>query len=428
MRVSEVGEQAKIVSLVAGQDTQSGIFYGWIIVWAAFVLLTISSGITYSTPVLFRFFEAEFAVGRGQAALIFSCSQVMAFLAAPVAGSLAEKHGPRPVVGGGLVLLALGLIGAAQSTSYGWLLGCYGVLVGIGTGAIYVPLLGLIQRWFYRHRGRASGLATTGVGIGTLSFPIIAGAAVGAFGWRWLYVGFAAVCISIGAVATSALVASPALRGLNPDGEIDAAAQPGAGANSGMSLREAFRDAQFYQLYFCSFGAAVISFMALVHLPQQVAEMSGERMYAATIVSVIGLASLASRFGGGSWGDRIGRVRMIRVALALMLITSILWLANPWGPNLWGLGVYYVVAALFGITYGLSIALLPTVIADSFGNKEISRIIGILYTAFALAGLLAPTVAGLLRDRFGNYDLALTICIVLCAATLVASAGIRKRY
>ena len=168
--------------------------------------------------------------------------------------------------------------------------------------------------------------------------------------------------------------------------------------------------------------------MALVHLPQQVAEVSGERMYAATIVSVIGLASLASRFGGGSWGDRIGRVAMIRVAIALMLITSILWLANSLGSNLWGLSAYYVVAVLFGITYGLSIALLPTVIADSFGNKEISRIIGTIYTAFALAGLLGPTVAGLLRDRFGNYDLALTICIVLCAATLVASAGIRKRF
>jgi MFS family permease len=421
--VSEVSEQARIVSLPAHQDSRSGIFYGWIIVWAAFVLLTISSGITYSTPVLFRFFEAEFAIGRGQAAFIFSCSQVMAFLAAPVAGSLAEKHGPRLVVGAGLVLLALGLLGAAQATSYGFLLGCYGVLVGIGTGAIYVPLLGLIQRWFYRHRGRASGLATTGVGIGTLSFPIIAGAAVGAFGWRWLYVLFAAICISIGVFATSMLVADPAQRGLNPDGEADGAAQPGAGASSGMSLREAFRDSQFYQLYFCSFGAAVISFMALVHLPQQVAEVSGERMYAATIVSVIGLASLASRFGGGSWGDRIGRVAMIRVALALMLVTSILWLVNPWG-----LSVYYVVAALFGITYGLSIALLPTVIADSFGNKEISRIIGTLYTAFALAGLLGPTVAGLLRDHFGNYNLALMICIALCAATLVASSGIRKRF
>jgi MFS transporter, OFA family, oxalate/formate antiporter len=421
--VSELSEHARATSLRAPQVVQFGFFYGWIIVWAAFVLLTIFSGITYSTPVLFRFFEAEFAIGRGQSAFIFSCSQVITFVVAPMAGSLAEKHGPRLVIGGGLVVLALGLLGAARSSSYGQLLGCYGVIVGIGSGAILVPLLGVIQRWFYRHRGRASGLATTGTGIGTLIFPIIAGAVAETFGWRWLYAGFAAVCISVGALAVSVLIADPSKRGLNPDGEFDPAAQPGAEATSGMSLREAFRDPQFYRLYFCSFGAAVMSFMALVHLPQQVAEASGERMYAASIVSVIGLASLASRFGGGSCGDRIGRMTMIRVALALMLITSILWAANPWGSN-----VYFVVAALFGLTYGLSITLLPAVIADSFGNKQVSGIIGAIYTAFALAGLLGPTVAGLLRDRFGNYNLALVICIVLCAATLVVSAGIKKRF
>jgi OFA family oxalate/formate antiporter-like MFS transporter len=106
-----------------------------------------------------------------------------------------------------------------------------------------------------------------------------------------------------------------------------------------------------------------------------------------------------------------------------MLATSILWFAEPWGAS-----AYFVVAALFGITYGLCIALLPTVIADSFGSKEISRIIGTIYTAFALAGLLGPTAAGMLRDRFGDYNIALMLCIALSALTLLTSAGVSKRY
>ena len=87
-----------------------------------------------------------------------------------------------------------------------------------------------------------------------------------------------------------------------------------------------------------------------------------------------------------------------------------------------------MVAALFGVTYGLCIALLPTVIADSFGSKEISRIIGTLYTSFALAAVVGPTFGGMLRDHFGNYDLALMLCIGLSALTLVASAGVSRRY
>jgi MFS family permease len=72
--------------------------------------------------------------------------------------------------------------------------------------------------------------------------------------------------------------------------------------------------------------------------------------------------------------------------------------------------------------------LLPSIIADSFGNKERSRIIGAIYTSFALAALLGPTAAGWLRDIYGNYDSALGLCILLSASTVIISAGIESRY
>jgi len=133
-----MGERAKSVAL---EIPRSSLIHGWIIVWAGFVLLMLSSGITYSTPVLFHLFEADLGIGRGQAAFIFSFSHVMAFV------------------------------------------------------------LGPIQRWFHKRRGFASGLATTGVSIGTLTFPMIAASAAGAFGWRSLYVGFAVVGLSAALLA-----------------------------------------------------------------------------------------------------------------------------------------------------------------------------------------------------------------------------------
>jgi MFS transporter, OFA family, oxalate/formate antiporter len=397
-------------------------FYGWIIVGATFVLLMIMSGITYSTPVLFRFFEADFAIGRAQAAFLFSVSQVAAFVVGAVAGGLAEKYEPRVVVGGGILAMAVGLAGAALASSYAMMVVCYGAAVGLGSGSVYIPLLGLIQRWFYKRRGSATGLATTGVGIGTLTFPVLSAAVANAYDWRVLYFGFAGVCILVGLAAVSFLVADPKEHGLAPDGLVDAAAARNE-AVAGLGFGEVLCDRQFYLIYFSSFGAAVLAFMAFVHLPQQLVESGRDQLQAASIVSVIGLFSLVARLGGGAWADRVGRVAMIRVALAIMLLTSVLWAANPWGAD-----VFYVVAALFGITYGLSIALLPTVIADSFGNKEISRIIGVIYTSFALAAFVGPTVAGLLHDSYGNYSLALDGCIVLSSLALLASVGIRKRF
>ncbi len=289
------------------QGDGSGFFYGWIVVCAAFILLTISAGITYSTPVMFPFFETDFTIGRGQAAFVFSCSQVMAFVVGPFAGSLAEKLGPRMVVGGGLSVLAAGLLGSALAQSYGELVFSYGMAVGVGSGAIYVPLLGLIQRWFYRRRGLASGLATAGVSIGTLTFPIVAASVAGTFGWRYLYFGFAAICLSIGLVAVCVLVADPKQRGLSPDGSTPSSSEK---TISGLSLKEAVRDKQFYLLYFCSFGAAVLSFMAFVHLPQHVVEASREQMHAATIISVIGLSSFCCP------ADQVLRLQRLRSPLA----------------------------------------------------------------------------------------------------------------
>jgi MFS family permease len=409
----------------AEQAQEKGsFFYGWIIVGATFVLLMIMSGITYSTPVLFRFFEADFAIGRAQAAFLFSVSQVAAFLVGAVAGGLAEKYGPRAVVGGGVLAMAAGLLGAATASSYAVLVVFYGAAVGLGSGSVYIPLLGLIQRWFYKRRGSATGLATTGVGIGTLTFPVLSAAVANAYDWRVLYFGFAGLCVTVGLVAVNFLVADPKKHGLAPDGVVDGAAVPaGDQSVAGLRFGEVLRDRQFYLIYLSSFGAAVLSFMAFVHLPQQLVESGRDPMQAATIVSVIGLFSLAARLGGGAWADRVGRVAMIRVALVIMLLTSLLWAANPWSAD-----VFYVVAALFGVTYGLSIALLPTVIADSFGNKEISRIIGVIYTSFALAAFVGPTVAGLLHDRYGNYSLALDGCIALSGLALLASVGIRKRF
>src|SRR6516225_4565018 len=179
---STVRESGALAMLTTAQETRSSLFYGWVIVGATFVLLMIMSGITYSTPVLFRFFEADFAIGRAQAAFLFSCSQLLAFLAGPFAGGLVERAGPRVVVGGGLLVMAAGLVGASAAGSYVPLVICYGV-VGLGSGSVYIPLLGLIQRWFYSRRGSATGLATTGVGIGTLAFPLLAAVVANGFGW-----------------------------------------------------------------------------------------------------------------------------------------------------------------------------------------------------------------------------------------------------
>lgn len=191
------------------RDDGAGTFDGPISVWAGLVVLMISAGITCSTLVIL--FDADFAIGIGQAAFIFSSSQVMAFVAGSFADSLAQKHGYRAVVGGGLAILGAGLLGVAVAHTYGELLVSYGMAVGLGSGAVYVPLVRLVRRWFREHRGRASRLAIAGVCIGTLAFPILAARVADAFGWRPLHVGLAALCLLMALLSVLAADAESAV-------------------------------------------------------------------------------------------------------------------------------------------------------------------------------------------------------------------------
>ena len=115
---------------------------------------------------------------------------------------------------GGLLLIAAGLVVAAQATSLWQIYLGYGLGVGVGVGLSYVPSVAAVQRWFVRRRGTASGLAVAGIGVGTLIGAPLAHELIADFGWRQTYLVLAAL------TAVGALVAgcagAPRARALRP--------------------------------------------------------------------------------------------------------------------------------------------------------------------------------------------------------------------
>src|SRR5262245_42259667 len=86
-----------------------------------------------------------------------------------------------------MVLTGAGLVLASSAHTLLEVYLAYGLGVGLGVGCSYVPALGAVQRWFSRRRGFASGLAVSGIGVGTLVMPPLASLLIGAFGWRGAY-------------------------------------------------------------------------------------------------------------------------------------------------------------------------------------------------------------------------------------------------
>ena len=92
-----------------------------------------------------------------------------------------------------------------------------------------------------------------------------------------------------------------------------------------------------------------------------------------------------------------------------------------------GLGIF---AVLVGTFWGGSVALAPSVMADYFGTRAVSGIIGVLYTGVGLGALVGPIVAGLVFDLWQSYTIAIVYSIVapVLAAVSVLSAESPERW
>jgi MFS family permease len=147
---------------------------GWRVVAGTFAVMFVTFGITYSFSSFFNSLQTEFAAQRGQISLIFSIAVPVFSVLGIFSGPLADRIGPRKVALLGVMVGAAGLLFAARADRLWQVYLGFGVGIGFAVGFSYVPSIAAVQRWFLRRRGVASGIAVTGIGLGTLCMPIIA--------------------------------------------------------------------------------------------------------------------------------------------------------------------------------------------------------------------------------------------------------------
>jgi MFS family permease len=386
------------------------------VVAGAFVCMLTGYAVAYSFAAFFRPLELEFGAQRGETSLVFSISAFLYFQLGLPAGLIADRVGPRPVVTGGLLVVALGLVIASRATSLWQVYLGYSVGVGLGVGLSYVPSIAAVQRWFGRGRGTASGVAVAGIGVGTLIGAPLAHELIAAFGWRQTYLVLAAIT-ALGALAAGALIRPPPQRyGLAPDG--DPPAPVGATVIAdGFTLGEAVRSRPFWAIYT---GAMLMSFglfAPFVHLVPYARDVGLGEGFGVMLIVLLGLGSTVGRFLFASLTNLLGR----RLSFASMYVGAAamlaFWSQSTSGPAL------IAFALLFGAFYGGFVAIAPSLAADYFGGRALGSVIGALYSGVAFGALLGAPVMGYAYDFFGSYTGAIlagaALCLMSFAITLV---------
>src|SRR3954454_16411464 len=174
------------------------IFYGWFVVAAAFAVTFVGFGSAYTFSAFVESLQRDFGASRGSVSLVFSLAGFLYFGLGIISGPLADRFGSRLLAVIGMVLLGGGLALASAAQNLIEVYAAYGLGVGLGCGCAYVPAIGAVQRWFVRRRGFASGLAVTGIGVGTLVMPPLASVLISALGWRGAYLMLGVLALLVG--------------------------------------------------------------------------------------------------------------------------------------------------------------------------------------------------------------------------------------
>lgn len=276
------------------------LFRGWFVVAGAFAVTLVGFGSAYTFSAFLESLQRDFGASRGSASLVFSLAGFLYFGLGVVSGPLADRWGARRLSVAGMVLVGLGLAAAGQARSLAEACLAYGLGVGLGIGASYVPVLGAVQRWFVRRRGFASGLAVSGIGVGTLAMPPLASLLIEALGWRHAYLALGVLAVVVGAGMALLIEDDPRHRGLGPDGDPPQPQAPSA-VPAGSTLRDAISSRRFAGLYAACLISSFGLFVPFVHLVPYALDHGLPAGSAVLLLGAIGIGSTAGRFFLAGW-------------------------------------------------------------------------------------------------------------------------------
>jgi MFS family permease len=367
---------------------------GWIVVAAAFLSMFVVYGIVYSFGTFFDSMAEDFGTGKGATALMFSITTAWYFGLGLVSGKAADRFGPRPVLLVAAVTLAVSLLltSRVHAIWLGYI--TYGIGIGIAVACAYVPMVATVGAWFVKRRTTALGVAVAGIGVGTLVVAPLSDRLIDAHGWRTAYV--------VLGVAGGLLLLLASLGAWRP---------PVTVVQEPVVLREVARERGFVILYLAILTLSASLFTPFVFIKSYATDNGIDDGPATALVGIIGASSVVGRLGLGALGARLGATRLTQLSFLVLTLSFFIWL---------GAGDSYPMLVTFtvvmGVAYGGFIALTPAVAAGLFGTVGLGAVLGALYTAAAVGGLVGPPIIGAVIDGV-SYTAGIIVAMVITGAS-----------
>jgi oxalate/formate antiporter len=352
---------------------------------------------------------AALAVSPAALQVTFSLLVVLQTFFSPAQGWLVDRFGPRLLIAVGGALSGLGWVLAASAGSLWALYLSYGVVCGIGTGIVYVGVVGQMVRWFPDARGFAAGVVAAGYGMGAIvtTFPI--SASIASAGYQATLQQYGIIFAIVGVVAALGLRPPPA---------------PATGAASeaiGVGSIAMMKTPVFWLMFLMMSLMSTSGLMVI----SQIGNFANDFGIAKLTVwgaAALPLALTIDRFTNGltrpffGWlSDRIGRENTMFFAFALEAVAMTIWLFTITDP-LW----FALLSGVVFFGWGEIFSLFPSTLTDTFGPRYATQNYGFLYIAQGIGSIFGGPLAALLHQGTGSWTAVFGVCIAadLSAAIL----------
>jgi OFA family oxalate/formate antiporter-like MFS transporter len=378
------------------------------------LLMNLALGSLYAWSVFVAPLEKEFGWKRADTSWVFTWAVVVFAIAFILAGRLQDRLGPFKISLVGCILLTVGFLLSARTTSLGYLIFTFGILVGIGNGFGYATPIPVMAKWFPDKRGLAVGLAVAGYGGGSAIFgPLAQLYLIPHYGWRTTLVVLGGIFFVMTLVGAFLLKNPPV--GYRPPGWTPAPAAKAAATTYEFKPGEMWRTPTAYFMWVAYALGASAGLMVISQLVPFAKSMKIPTEALQTLTLIIGATGNASgRILSGWMSDALGRLNVLRLMIGISAVAMpILYLT---GSNV---TMLYLMVFIVYWCYGTQLSVNASTTSDFWGTKNAGINYGLLFTSWGVAGIIGPRIGGKLFDTYKDYKYAFYTAAVLAAIALV---------
>ncbi|MGH8765663.1 MAG: MFS transporter [Burkholderiales bacterium] len=383
-----------------------------IVTLAAAAFLMVTMGIRQSFGLFISPLNSSTGLGIATISFALAIGQFTWGAVQPIAGALADRHGPGKVLVAGVVLLACGMALTPFMGSGFGLIVSLGLLASIGSGAgSFSVLIGAAtQRLPAEARGKAAGIVNAGGSMGQFVFAPVAQALIQALGWM----------AALWSLAALSLAALPLVRTVAAR-DAAAHARPAAHESPWRALGKAFEDRSYVLLnlgfFTCGFHIAFL----VTHLPQEVNLCGLPPTVASWSLAIIGLANIAGSLTAGYATSRYRSKLILASMYGSRAVLIALYLLAPKTAL-----TFYLFAAGLGATWLATVPPTAAIVGKLFGVRFMATLFGMTLLSHQIGGFLGAWLGGIAFERAGNYQWMWYADMALSAAAALVNLPIRE--